>query len=295
MEGGCVTDIDKRQTETVPGTQEASSAAVREQLRHPLERPVSIAVAILTMVIAVAIILLLLWGAEWLEARPRIGRFTGHGKILLVAVLGAPVVATMARRRHRQVAQDEGIHVGPKQLPELHRMLASHCARTGTPEPELYVTDGVDHTTTFIWRGHRCIILSTHEFGMFREACDDIIDFVLAREVGSICLGYTSLINDLLTSFVAPIPFLRAPLNQVRTLSRDRYGAFLAPAALRALLASASSDSLLARVDIEAYLAQIAATARPGFLPLVSRLLNRKVPLALRIRELRDAGILRRC
>ena len=264
-------------------------------MRHPLERPVSIVVAILDLAIAVAIIFLLLWGGEWLEARPRIGRFTGHGKILLIAVLGAPVVATMARRRHRQVAQDEGIHVGPKQLPEVHRMLASHCASVGIPEPELYVSDGVERTTAFVWQGHQCIILSTHEFVMFREAFDDIIDFVLAREVGSICLGYTSLINDLLTSFVAPIPFLRAPLNQVRTLSRDRFGAFLAPTAIRALMAAASGDRLLARVDVEAYLAQVDATARPGFIPLVSRLLNKKVPLALRIRELRDAGILRRC
>lgn len=290
-----MTETDEQHTEIAPGTRVPAAPPRRALLRHPLERPVSIVVAVIDMAVALSIILLLIWGAEWLEARPRIGKYTGHGKLLLVAVLGAPVVATIARRRHRAVAQEEGIHVGPRQLPEIHRMLVSHCTRAGIAVPELYVTDGVEHTTTFTWHGHQCIILSTHEFETFREACDDIINFVLAREVGSICLGYTSFANDLLTSLVAPMPFLRAPLNQVRTLSRDRYGAFLAPSALRALVAVASGDRLLSRVNMEVYLAQVVeARESRGPVALVGRLLKKKVPLALRIRELRDAGILRR-
>lgn len=288
------TDVGERRGAANPATPRALPVTPRSRLRHPMERRVSITVAILDLTIAVAMILLLLRGAEWLEARPRIGQYTGHGNLLLIAVLGAPVVAIRARRRHRQVALEEGIHVGPTQLPELHRMLVAHCARCGIPEPELYVSDGVEHTTTFSWKGHQFIILSTHEFLTYREALDDIIDFVLAREVGSICLGYTSRKNDLLASLVAPIPFLRAPLNQVRTLSRDRYGAFLAPTALRALVAAASGDRLLSRVNIEAYLAQVDATTKYGFLALMNRLLQRNVPLAFRIRELRSAGILHR-
>src|SRR5690242_14309784 len=68
---------------------------------------------------------------------------------------------------------------------------------------------------------------------MAPEAFDDIVDFMLAREVGSICLGYPSYRNELLPSWVAPIPFLRHPLNRLRTFSRDRYGAFHATVASR--------------------------------------------------------------
>lgn len=292
---GRVISVDKQHVEAAPGASAVVSPAMREQLHHRLERPVTIVVAVLDVAIALAIIVLLILGAEWLEARPTLGRYAPHARILLLAVLSAPVAAGYARRKRRKVAQEEGIHVGPKQLPEVYGMLASHCARVGIPEPELYVSDGVEHTTSFAWRGHQCIILSTHEFSMFPGAFDEIVDFVLAREVGSICLRHTSHASELLTSLVAPLPFLRAPLNQVRTLSRDRYGAFLAPHALRALIVMVAGDRLLDRVDVESFVAQVDTTVDMGFVASMERLFNKKVPLGLRVRELRRVGILRGC
>jgi hypothetical protein len=289
-----VTTIDEQRLDVAPGVPPVGSAAARAAFRHPRERRVSIIVAVIDVVIAVAIILVLLWGAEWLEARPTIGKYSAHGRILLLAVLGAPLVAAYLRRKRRKVAQEEGIRVGTRQLPDVHRMLALHCARVGIPEPELYMSDGVEHTTSFAWGGHTCIILSTHEFSMFPDAFDDIVDFALAREVGSICLGHTSHLSDVLASSVAPFPFLRLPLHHVRTLSRDRYGAALAPHALRALIVPAAGDRLLHRIDIDDYFAQVDAMVDSGFIARAERLLKKDVPLGIRVRELRRAGILRR-
>jgi hypothetical protein len=208
--------------------------------------------------------------------------------------LSAPVVATFVRRRRRLLAQEESIRISETQLPEIHAVLVKHCQRVGIRPPELFLSDSVDHTTSFSWRGHHCIILSTHDFSTFPDAFDDVVDFVLAREVGSICLGYTSYRNELLTSSVAPIPFLSGPLNHLRTFSRDRYGALLAPRSFRALIVAASGDRLRNRVDLEAYFAQLDEERdSAGFLASLVWVFKRRVPLAHRVQELRRAGMLK--
>ena len=263
------------------------------RLRHPKERLVATIVGVIDVVLVMAVVGVLLWGAEWLEKVPSLARYETHAKILLALVLGAPVIATIIRRRRRVLAQQESIRISQEQLPEVHAVLAKHCVRVGIPVPELYISDGIDHTTSFSWRHHHCIILSTHDFLSFPDAFDDVVDFVLAREVGSICLGYTSYSNELLKSWVAPIPFLSGPLNHLRTYSRDRYGAFLAPRSFRALIVAASGDRLRDRVDFKTYLAQLDRDAESeGLVAWTVWLLKKRVPLAHRVRELRRAGML---
>jgi hypothetical protein len=271
------------------------SAAEREQLRHPMERRVVTVVAMLETLLIAIVLVLLIAGAEWLAAWPTIAKYKTHARILVVAVFGAPVVMTYALRRRRLLAQEESIRLGARQLPEIHDVLVRHCLRAGIPVPELYLSDGVDHTTSFAWRGHCCIVLSTHDFDLFPGACDDMIEFALAREVGSICLGHTQARQELLSSFVAPIPFLRGPLHEIRTYSRDRYGAVLATRALRALLVTASGDRLLNQIDVDAYFAQLDQGAEGGFWNSIIWLFRKRVPLAHRVEQLRRAGLLTSC
>jgi hypothetical protein len=268
------------------------SAAERKQLRHPMEPRIVAVVATVEMFLIAIVLALLVNGAEWLAARPTLATYKPHAKILLAAVLGAPVVLTYALRRRRLLAQEESIRLGATQLPEIHSVLVRHCLRAGIPVPDLYLSDGVDHTTSFEWRGQNCIVLSTHDFDLFPCASADMIDFALAREVGSICLGHTRVGQELLATFVAPIPFLRGPLHEIRTYSRDRYGAVLALRALRALLVTASGDRLLHRIDVEAYFAQLDEEPEEGVWNSIVWLLRKRVPLAHRVEQLRRAGLL---
>jgi hypothetical protein len=261
-------------------------------LRHPLERRLVSAVVTLDIVLVLTLLGLLLWGTELLERLPIVGGYVGEGRVLLVAVFAAPVVATWARRRRRMLAQRESIQVSATQLPEIHDKLVARAARVGIPVPELYLSEAIDRTTTFTWQEHTCIILSTREFTSDLDCFDDVLDFMLAREVGAICLGYASAGNELLASFVAPIPFLRAPLRHVHTYSCDRYGAFLAPCALRALLYEATGERLRNRVNPDVYFAQLDRARAPRFWASVLPLLRVKLPLAYRVRELRRAGLL---
>ena len=250
-------------------------------------------VTIVDAILVTTIAGFLFWGTEWLETRPALATYEPHAQVLLALLLGAPLIATFIRRRRRLLAQEDSIRISESQLPDVHAVLVRHCQRVRIPVPELFISDTVEHTTSFGWRQHRCIILSTHDFAMAPEAFDDIVDFMLAREVGSICLGYTSYRNELLASWVAPIPFLRHPLNRLRTFSRDRYGAFLAPRSFRALIAAACSDRLRNRVGLQTYLSQLdEETDFRGVTNSLVWLLKKRVPLGHRIRELQRAGML---
>jgi hypothetical protein len=277
-----------RQGETL----QALSPADREQLRHPLEKPVAIVVGLLAIALIGLVLALLILGAERLNDQPVFGKYLGHARLLLTAVLAAPLVATYARRKRQLLAQQESIHVTANQIPELYAVLLRQCARAGIDVPDLYLSDGLEHTTSFAWRRRNCIILSIHDFSLFPHAYEDVVPFVLAREVGAICLGHTSFLSDLLTSSVAPIPFLRSPLFRMETYSRDRYGAVLAPRAIRALIVVACGDRLGERVNLNGYFAQLDEGSEKGFWAVAVWLLTRRVPLAHRVQQLRRAGLL---
>lgn len=261
-------------------------------LRHPRERSTVRVVATLALVMTLTMLGLLLWGADLLARLPVVGRYTTEAKLLLVAAFTAPLIATWARQRRRLLAQAEAIRVSAAQLPELHAKLVTYAERAGIPVPELYVSEVIDRTTTFTWNEHTCIVLCTKELTVDSESFDDKLDFALAREVGAICLGHAAVSQELLESFVSPFPFLRAPLHHMRTYSCDRYGAFLAPCALRALLAEASGERLRSRVDADAYFRQLDGTAPLGRWRSIMLLIRARVPLAYRVRELRRAGLL---
>jgi hypothetical protein len=249
-------------------------------------------VGVFAVVLAALMVWFVFWGTEWLEARPAIAKYKPQLDVLLAAVLGAPIVVGYAKHRRRELAQEESIRVSATQLPEIHEVLVRHCTRLGMELPDLYLSDGVEHTTSFAWQGHECVILSTHDYETCPDSFDDIVDFMIARQLGNICLGHTRFGSELLKSFVAPVPFLRGPLGKFRTFSCDRYGAFLAPRAIRAVIVAATGDRLRDLVNLDAYLAQLDEGTPRGFLALVLGLTRNRVPLANRVLELRRAGLL---
>ena len=109
----------------------------REGLRHPLEKRVAMLVAGLDAILVAVVVALLVWGAEWIAERPTLAKYKGHGRILVVAVLGAPIVAVFAQRRRRMLALEESIRISATQLPEIHDVLVRHSRRLGVPLPEL--------------------------------------------------------------------------------------------------------------------------------------------------------------
>jgi hypothetical protein len=283
--------VDQGRSNT-PEARARSSGEDRAKLRHPLEKTTTRIVVAVDVALVLTLLALLLWGTEWLERLPVVGGYMAEAQVLLLAVFAGPFMATYARRRRRMLAQEESIHVSGTQLPEIHNKLVAYCATMEIPVPELYLSEAVGQTTTFASGDHTCIILSTAELATHQESLEDAIDFTLAREVGAICLGYTSLGHELLASFIRPFPFLRAPLSHMQTYSCDRYGAYLAPRALPALICEATGERLRDRGDANEYFSDLERARRSGFWALVISMVRVRLPLTYRVRELRRAGLL---
>ena len=116
----------------------------------------------------------------------------------------------------------------------------------------------------------------------------DVISFTLAHELGAIRLNQTAVWNEMLLTYVSTLKWFRNPLERVRTLSRDRYGATLSPTGFRGLLINAVGRRLMDHVNIEEYLAQYRGYG--GLWPYLNVFFEAKPQVFVRLRRLHDAG-----
>ena len=116
----------------------------------------------------------------------------------------------------------------------------------------------------------------------------DVLAFILGHELGAIRLKQTTVINEMLLTYVSAVKWLRNPLSRARTYSRDRYGATLAPTGFRGLLINAAGRRLMEQVDIEEYLKQ--SRQYGGLWSNLNIFFDGKPAVYSRINQLRKAG-----
>lgn len=85
-------------------------------------------------------------------------------------------------RRIRQMLLANALRLGPKQLPDVYRMLPPICEALGIAEPELYLTRGDANAYTV---GHDRTAIVIHN-ALLEDLAEDEIEAVLAHECGHI-------------------------------------------------------------------------------------------------------------
>jgi hypothetical protein len=116
-----------------------------------------------------------------------------------------------------------------------------------------------------------------------------VFAFLIGRELGRLRLGHTRWGTELLLSYTSRIPYAQNPLLRVFTYSEDRWGAFLAPDALPALVAMAAGRRMFPKANIPEYLAQVKNSE--GLWVTLSEFLDETPAIAGRIRALVEAGL----
>lgn len=85
-------------------------------------------------------------------------------------------------RRQRQFLLSHSIRLGPRQCPQIYRLLPPICDAFGIPEPELYLSPGSPNAET---RGHsKTFIIIFNQ--LLEDLAEDEIQAVLAHECGHI-------------------------------------------------------------------------------------------------------------
>jgi Zn-dependent protease with chaperone function len=91
-------------------------------------------------------------------------------------------LSVYADRQVRQSLLSSAVRLGPRQLPEIYRLLPPICDAFGIPEPELYLTRG---TANAVATGHtQTAIIIYNE--LLEDLAEDEIQAVLAHECGHI-------------------------------------------------------------------------------------------------------------
>jgi hypothetical protein len=243
------------------------------------------------MVVVAAVIVLVTLAPDWLKSHPTLSKEARLVRAALVAALaGIPLLALVRNRRNAYI-HGQSIRLSRNQFAPVYEILEKQCQRLGMTEvPGLYITDkGIPaYSKAFSTRSDHSIVLHQNLFEADLQKALDVAAFTIGCELGRIRLGHTSWLNEMLLTYIFIVPFLANPLRQLRTFSRDRYGAYLAPEGFRGLLFAASARRLLNCVNVEAYLKQADGY---GGAWVKSAIYFYDVPSALRrVQELKSAG-----
>ena len=261
-------------------------------LLHPYERLLFVVSIVLNIVLLGAALALVTWGGDWLAAHPRLAEYARELEALTAGAVLAPIALVFLRNTRRASVRGNSARVSREQFPEVYDVLERQCAALGMRElPELYLSEDApqDYSSAFsAWRYHY-IVLGAKPLLRDLEQGLDIVAFLIGRELGRLRLGHTQWWDELLLVYVLKIPLLRNPLLQVRTLSHDRYGAYLAPNGIRGLVVQVTGHRVLERVNFEAFARQ--AVEYRGFWVAVSSAMRSQPHLALRLRALIEAGL----
>ena len=261
------------------------------QLRHPAERPLFLAFAVLNVLLMAAAVFLIFRGSGWLRAHPNLAAYIRV--LAIAAVFGVPAIVFLRNARHALV-RGKSIALSPQQFPQIYAILQRHCERLAIkPSPELYFSDMNTTKPARAYRSWKCeyIVLSSKFLQPNLQPMLPVFAFWLGREIGRLRLGHASWATEFLLAYVDRIPHLSNPLRRVFTYSEDRYGAFLAPEGLPGLISVVSGRLMLPEVNAPDYLKQVRLYG--GLWPRLAELTEAEPTISNRIKALLDAGFLK--
>jgi len=260
-------------------------------LRHPLENKIFAASIAANVLVIIGALLLVIYGGAWLASIPLVGRFSDEIRAVAVAILTlAPTLPFLRNSRYAQI-RGNSVRLSERQLPEIYSVFKSQCETLGLKAiPELYLTDkGIsDAAHAFSTWTHDYVVLATDYIDPNPADSMDTIAFLLGSELGRLHLGHASLLDELLLVYVSKVPVLRNPITEIRTYSRDRYGAFLAPDSFAGLVTAIAGRRNRKVINVEDLLEQ---SRSYGGVWAWYVIFQRKEPeIASRLKRLIDAG-----
>jgi hypothetical protein len=210
--------------------------------------------------------------------------------ILISALIGIPGAGLIRNRRRALIAGNSAC-LSQTQFPEIYAILTEQCRHLGmTYVPELYLTVGGIRPFSAAFSSWHKDFIVIHQIGLDVDYTKslDIMAFAIAHELGRIRLNHTAWWNDILLTYITATTWLINPLKRIRVYSRDRYGAYLAPAGFRGLLIYAVGRRLMPSVNVDDFLDQ--ATQYQGLWADVTMLTEPIPPVLQRLRALHVAG-----
>lgn len=261
--------------------------------RHRWEMPliwVSAVVTVATVLLGLAIIAVdqgtVLNDALGEDSATLLREFPGYFYILLIA----PVAIYAYRFYVAAQSRANAILVGPRQFPELFATYQELGRRLEMPHlPRLYVINGNGVVNAFALecnRRHNYVVIHS-EIAMLLSTAPDVVEFVLAHELGHHKLRHVSLWR----AVIAIVPGATVVLGQATTraqeYSADRIALAVCPGTANATRLLAVGPWMESGVDPDAWLEQCQAEHRE-FWVRISQAMSSHAVMVKRYKALRE-------
>lgn len=261
--------------------------------RHRWEMPliwVSAVVTVATVLLGLAIIAVdqgtVLNDALGEDSATLLREFPGYFYILLIA----PVAIYAYRFYVAAQSRANAILVGPRQFPELFATYQELGRRLEMPHlPRLYVINGNGVVNAFALecnRRHNYVVIHA-EIAMLFSTAPDVVEFVLAHELGHHKLRHVSLWR----AVIAIVPGATVVLGQATTraqeYSADRIALAVCPGTANATRLLAVGPWMESGVDPDAWLEQCQAEHRE-FWVRISQAMSSHAVMVKRYKALRE-------
>jgi Zn-dependent protease with chaperone function len=203
----------------------------RLRLRHPLEVPLYVVLAILNLIVVVAALRLLIV-VNWLPFQLQNPGWTNAVRGVIIAGLLVIPGIVVGREVSRAATRGTALQLSRAQYPELYATMTGYAQTLGLGRiPDLYLANGNGALNAFAAQafGHEFIVVANELFANLRRESQAGLRFILGHELGHIKLHHVSLWYQLSLCYTSWIPLLGAWLSRLREYSCDRHGAYLCP------------------------------------------------------------------
>jgi len=190
--------------------------------------------------------------------------------ITLVGLVYGPAIACgvlVARAFFIARVQNDGVRVGPTQLPDLYERVVRASTRLGlAAPPEVYVMQGHGILNAFATTlfSRRFVLLNAELLTACHEIDDggSSLDFVIGHEIGHLALGHLSFAGLLAPARVMPL--LGPAYSRACEYSCDACGLAVVgddiEAASRALAMLAAGGRVARQIDLDVFVSQVQAS-----------------------------------
>lgn len=240
------------------------------QLRHRGEIPLQ-AVSLVLTVLVLAGALVLMLDPELPLALGLSGSMEEISGLVFFAPL-MPLLIFFTRLYTAAIARANGVRVGPDQFPELHRRYHAIAEQLGmSAVPALYVINGngVVNAYALSCNSRRKYVVIHAEIAHLIDRRPEVVEFVLAHELGHHKLGHVSLFRILLQVIPGFLVLPQRAAIRAQEYSADRVAASVCNGCPQVMGLLAVGPYLEQQVNVEAYDRQAAEEERSWFVRLV--------------------------